>query len=320
MKAGAAGHDQSTIHRVEDGELICNDHERSGNTMLINLDTAMTMGKNIPLETLLPLARRLGYDTIQFPLWEITTFERAKQATREVVDSGLQWGLMPMDIDIMRECPEEIYRADLEALKRQMDLAQSAGVRRYYNHVWPGSNELPWDEKFSWCVERFSPVHEMARERGIRSGLEFLGPKSLSDSFRYPFIRTIRDILRLADAISEEVGVLVDTFHWYTSGSALEDLNLIGSGNRIVGVHLNDGQQGRSREQQQDLERELPLATGIIDSVSVIRTLKELGYEGPVTVEPFEPAASRLQSLPLEDALRKVEECARRVLTLAGVR
>ena len=40
-------------------------------------------------------------------------------------------------------------------------------------------------------------------------------------------------------------------------------------------------------EDQEDLERELPLVTGVIDSVSVIRTMKELGYKGPVTVEPL---------------------------------
>jgi sugar phosphate isomerase/epimerase len=160
----------------------------------------------------------------------------------------------------------------------------------------------------------------MAKKRSIKCGLEFLGPKHLSDSFRYPFIRKIRDVVSLADAISEDVGVLVDTFHWYTSGGSVEDLKLIGSGDRVVGVHLNDAQKGRSRDEQRDMERELPLATGIIDSVSVVKKLSELGYDGPVTVEPFEPAASRLKAMPLEKALRTVAESAQKVIALAGVR
>jgi sugar phosphate isomerase/epimerase len=288
--------------------------------MLINLDTSMSWNTKIPLKTLLPLAKDTGYDTVQFPLWEISTINQAREATREVIDRGLQWGLLPMDIDILRACPDEVHKKDLEMLKRQMDLAHAAGVRRYYNHVWPGSNELAWDDNFSWCIEWFTPVFHMARERGIMCGLEFLGPKHLSDSFRYPFIRNICDMLSLANAISHEVGVLVDTFHCYTSGSSTEDLKLIENGNRIVGVHINDGQRGRSRDEQQDLERELPLATGVIDSVSVIMTLRGLGYDGPVTVEPFEPAASRLKKMPLEDALRTVADSANKVLTLAGVR
>jgi sugar phosphate isomerase/epimerase len=288
--------------------------------MLINLDPVMTWGTKIPLKTLLPLAKITGYDTVQFPLWEITTIEQAKDFTREVLDRGLQWGLMPMEIDMLRPCPEEVYKGDLVTLKRHMDLAQAAGVRRYYNHVLPGSNDLEWEDNYSWTIERVTPVFNMAAEHGIKYGLEFLGPKSLADSFRYPFIRTVRDILALADAVSEDVGVLVDAFHWYTSGSPLEDLKLIASGDRIVGVHLNDGLKGRSRDEQQDLERELPGATGVIDSVSVVKTLSALGYGGPVTVEPFEPAASRLRALPLEDALRTVAESARNVLTLAGLK
>ena len=100
----------------------------------------------------------------------------------------------------------------------------------------------------------------------------------------------------------------------------MEDLKLIGSGDRVAGVHVNDAKKGRSRDEQQDMERELPLATGIIDSVSVVKTLSGLGYDGPVTVEPFEPAAGRLQSMPLDEALRTVAESAHEVLILAGVR
>ena len=127
--------------------------------MLINLDPGMSWKTRVPLKTLLPLARKLGYDSVQFSLWEITTIEQAKEAAREVTDRGLQWGLMPMDVDIMRACPEEVYRTDLEALRRQMDLAQAAGVRRYYNHVWPGSNELEWDENISASADAGTMSH-----------------------------------------------------------------------------------------------------------------------------------------------------------------
>ena len=235
-----------------------------------------------------------------------------------VVDAGLKWGLMPMDVDVLRECAEDVFEYDLETLHRQMDCAQAAGVTRYYNHVWNGSNSRAYDDNFTWCVDRFSKVLEVARAHGIMCGLEFLGPKPLQDSFRYPFIRKLKDILTLADAISLEVGVQFDTFHWYTSGSTLEDIRLLGSGERVVGVHLNDGQTGRCPDEQQDLERELPLATGVIDSVAAVRALYELGYDGPVTVEPFQPWATRLKAMPLEQALRTVADAARQVMDKAA--
>ena len=288
--------------------------------MQINLDTVQGGIGRIPLATLLPLARTCGFDTVTFPLWEIDTAEQAAAAAARVRDHGLQWSLMPMDIDIMRECPHHEYATDLEQLQRQMDLAHAAGVQRYYNHVWPGSNERQRDENFAWCVERFGTVFEVARARGIKAGLEFLGPKPLCDSFRYPFIRGLREMLILADAISPEVAVQFDTFHWYTSGTTLDEIRMLGSGDRVVGVHLNDGWQGRSRDQQQDLERELPLTTGVIDSVAPVRVLHELGYRGPVWVEPFEPAATRLRAMPLEQALHTLADSAAEVLRRAGVR
>lgn len=288
--------------------------------MQINLDTVQAGIGRIPLATLLPLAQRCGFDAVTFPIWEIHTDAQATDAAARVRDHGLQWSLLPMAIDIMRECSDDEYEDDLERLQRQMDLAQAAGVQRYYNHVWPGSNERQWDENFAWCVQRFGRVFEAARARGIKAGVEFLGPKPLCDSFRYPFMRGLREILTLADAISSEVAVQFDTYHWYTSGTSLDEIRLLGSGARVVGVHLNDGWQGRSRDEQQDLERELPLATGVIDSVAPVRALHELGYAGPVWVEPFEPAATRLQAMPLEQALQTIHDSAAEVLRRAGVR
>ena len=288
--------------------------------MLMNIDTVQAQLGRVPLATLVPLAAQCGFDAVTFPLWEIGSAAQARAAAALVSDHGLRWGQMPMDIDIMRECPDETCAADLETLRRQMDLAATAGVTRYYNHVWPGSNERPYDANFRWCVDRFGPVFEAARARGIKSGLEFLGPKTLQDSFSHPFIRTLEQILTLADAISPEVAVHFDTFHWWTSHTTLEKIGLLGSGDRVVGVHLNDGRAGRDRDHQMDLERELPLATGVIDSVAAVGALHELGYDGPAWIEPFEPAGSRLRAMPLENALQALADCLREVFTRAGVR
>ena len=287
--------------------------------MLKNLDTRMNGIGAFPLNTLLPLAEKHGFDSIAFPMWELKTVEQAKEATRKLADISLEWGMMHMDIDIMRECPDEVFDSDLERVKGQMDRAQAAGVTMYYNHVWPGSNERDWDANFEWCVNRITRVYQAAADHGLKIGLEFLGPKPLHDSFKYPFIRNLKDILSLADTVSSEVGVLLDTYHWYTSGTTLEELDLLGSGDRVVGMHLNDGWKGRSRDEQQDLERELPLKTGVIDSVAVIKKMKELGYKRTVTVEPFEPAATRLKAMPLDDALKTVADSMKKVFSLAGV-
>ena len=41
------------------------------------------------------------------------------------------------------------------------------------------------------------------------------------------------------------------------------------------------------KQQQQDGQRELPLATGVIDIKPFLEALVTIGYEGPARAEPF---------------------------------
>ena len=83
---------------------------------------------------------------------------------------------------------------------------------------------------------------------------------------------------------------------------------------KIVVVHINDAVSGRGRDEQFDLERELPCATGVIDSAAFVRCIKKLKYDGPVIVEPFNKELNRLQP---EEIAQRVIESARRMLALA---
>ncbi len=59
---------------------------------------------------------------------------------------------------------------------------------------------------------------QILADHGCRLGLEFVGPKTLRDSQRYPFIYTMAGMLALGDAIGTgNVGLLLDCYHLYTS-------------------------------------------------------------------------------------------------------
>lgn len=83
--------------------------------MQINLDTNQSGLGRVPLATLLPPAQQCGFDTVTFPLWEISTAAQARVGTAQVTDHGLQWSTMPMDLDMMRECSDAEVAADLAA-------------------------------------------------------------------------------------------------------------------------------------------------------------------------------------------------------------
>jgi sugar phosphate isomerase/epimerase len=121
-------------------------------------------------------------------------------------------------------------------------------------------------------------------------------------------------MVQLADALPSNVGIVLDSFHWYTSSGTVDEVRtLLSAGaTRIVCVHLNDARPGRSREEQRDGERDLPGATGVIDLRGLVAVLDEIGYDGPAIAEPFQPQRDRLGALPPDEAAAEVAATMRR--------
>ncbi len=105
-----------------------------------------------------------------------------------------------------------------------------------------------------------------------------------------------------AQTVGANVGLLVDVWHMFTSGSTNEDLANIPA-SKIALVHINDAPAGVPVNEQQDHIRCLPCETGVIDIAGFMNTLRKIGYQGPVEAEPFD---STLKDLPLDiDRLEK---------------
>ena len=75
-------------------------------------------------------------------------------------------------------------------------------------------------QNFAFHRDRLRPAAQILADKGISLGLEFLGPKTLRDGKPFEFIHTIEGMLELCDAIGTgNVGLLLDAWHWYTSGA-----------------------------------------------------------------------------------------------------
>ena len=99
------------------------------------------------------------------------------------------------------------------------------------------------------------------------------------------------------------VGLLLDAWHLYTSGGSVADLEQI-TAQDIVTVHVNDAPAGIPVDEQIDNVRCLPMETGVIDLQAFMRKLAELGYDGPVTTEPF---SRSLNALAVQDPVAAAE-------------
>jgi sugar phosphate isomerase/epimerase len=186
----------------------------------------------------------------------------------------------------------------LDALDEQAALAQQLGCTRVYTWLLPSSDELPFRENFAHHVARLQPIAAVLERHGCRLGLEFIGPRTMREGKHYGFIYSLEGMLGLAQAIGPNVGLLLDSWHWYTSLGTLADIRGLRADD-VVYVHINDAPDGVAVEAQIDQVRRLPGATGVIDLTGFLGALREIGYDGPVTPEPFE---QRLATLPPDEA------------------
>lgn len=196
---------------------------------------------------------------------------------------------------------EETFRNDLDRLTELVESAATVGLKRTATWIMPCHDTLNFDENFQLHTERLSEVAAVLDDFGISLGLEFVGPRTLRESKKFEFIHNFDQLLSLYDAIGRDnVGILLDIFHWETASQNNGDFARMPSEKFVVLVHVNDAVAGRSMDEQVDNERRLPGETGVLPIGKFMENLRELHYSGPVVVEPFSAA---LRQMPFEAAV-----------------
>lgn len=236
------------------------------------------------------------------------------QVLRLFQESGIRPSAFGLPVDWRG--PEEKWRAGLEKLPELSAAAASLGCRRTTTWILPGSDALTLEANRSFHVERLRPVAHVLAQNGIRFGLEFISPKTLRDSFAHPFLYRMGEMLDLAAELGGNCGLLLDCWHWYTSHGTVADLKRL-KPEQVVLVHVNDAPAGIDVDSQIDNSRALPAETGVIDIATFLRALDGIGYEGPVTPEPFK---KELNDLPSDDArVAAVRQAMDRMFQVAGI-
>jgi sugar phosphate isomerase/epimerase len=211
---------------------------------------------------------------------------------------------------------EEAFRSGLDELSRLAAAGAAVGATRVSQWIPPASDDLPFRENFRFHVERLRPVAEILAEHGCRLGLEHIGPRTLRAGKQYGFIYTQAGMLALSEAIGTgNVGLLLDAWHWYTGLGTVSDLRSL-TNDDVVYVHVNDAPAGVFIGDQLDNQRALPSETGEIDLVAFLKVLKEIGYDGPVTPEPF---SQRVRELPHEQAVAETHAGLAKAWEAAGI-
>ncbi len=272
---------------------------------------------NVPFAEALSLAAANGFAGLDLPITELGTLaeETSEQALKDQLDAaGVRAGAWSLPVNWRGD--ESAYQQGVDGLPRLGRLAGELGSRWCSTVVMPFSDELDFAANMELHLTRLRPIARVLDEHGCRLGLEFIGPVTLRAGHAHEFIHSMDEALDLGERIgTNNVGLLLDCFHWYTAHGTLDDLARLRA-EQVVYVHVNDAVSGRAVDEQLDLERKLPGASGLIDIAGFLRALDRMGFDGPVAVEPFDAEVS---ALPPAERARVAAESLRRVWSLAGL-
>lgn len=210
------------------------------------------------------------------------------------------WAIGGLPVDI--RATDDAFRAGMEKMPTNAKALQRAGVKRVTTYVLPMSNTLTYLANFKFHANRLRPAAQILNDHGIRVGIEYVAPKTLWASQRYPFVHTMAEMRDLIGEIGQpNVGLVIDSWHWYHAGDSAADIEALRPSD-IVSVDLNDAPKGVPKDQMPDGKRELPASTGVIPIAAFRGALEKVGFEGPVRVEPFNEAVRQMTPDQAADA------------------
>jgi sugar phosphate isomerase/epimerase len=268
--------------------------------MFKNLSPGAIGIRGLSLPESIDLAKASGFAGIDFNIREAAALadEHGLDHVRSLFQNA---GILPGQWGLPVAWNKDEWAADLEQLPKLAALGRELGCTRTATWCPSGSNDRAYDDNLQWHADRFRPIAKVLAEHGCRLGIEFLGPKTIRDRFQHAFIYTLEGMMTLSEAIGTgNVGLLLDAWHHYTAGGSLDDLDKIENAD-IITVHVNDAPEGIAIEEQIDNVRRLPMETGVIDLPGFMKKLIALGYDGPVTPEPFSARIKAIKD-PLEAA------------------
>ncbi len=118
----------------------------------------------------------------------------------------------------------------------------------------------------------------------------------------------------IAETGSSNIGFVLDSWHWWTAGESADDIRTL-TNQDIISCDINDAPRGLERDDQYDNQRELPVATEVIDMQAFLEALATIGYDGPIRPEPF---SRKLNDMDNEQASRVSGEAMRNAFALLG--
>ena len=275
-----------------------------------------TVGINVNTYELLDLAIKNKFESI-YPLIndlkKMSTMELSDYLDK-MVSNSISFDVSILPVDFSQT--DSVFNDGIKVLKDYCKVMRKIDSVGFCRWIMPTSNNLTYLKNFKIHKERLKECAKIIGDNDMKLGLEFVGPKTLMARDQFSFIRTINELRELISEIDERnVGYQLDTFHLYCANHSIEDLRFLNKDD-IIMCQLNDAVSGRTRDEQIDLERNLPGKTGLIDTAPFLNFLQEVGYDRTVSAEPFNKDLNKMNN---EEAAKITYDSIKNSFVNAGV-
>lgn len=254
-----------------------------------------------PVETTIKRLARLGYDGIEIS-YDSVELSPGAPGTKAVAgmleDNGIECvgsiSLMFAGRDLIHADPA-VRASSVDYLKRCVTMIKElrAGADRpgtmsiVPSEVGKVKEMASPEEEWAWAIEGLKEVNEHARGEGVRVAIEPL------NRFETNFVNRHDQALLLAGEVGDDVGVCLDVYHMNQEESDTPAA-FRAAGDRLFDVHVADNNR-------------MACGQGDLDWATIIGTLKDIGYDGSITVE-FVPSLDRTPANPYKNAMAAADE------------
>jgi D-psicose/D-tagatose/L-ribulose 3-epimerase len=239
-----------------------------------------------PIETTIRRLAKYGYESIEIS-GEPYTYD-TKDVKRILDENGIRcWGSITLMVEgrNMVAGDEETRAKSVQYVKDTVTMVKE--LDGYEVSIVPGevgkvmADSTP-DAEWQWAVAGMKEIHEHAQKEGIKLAVEPI------NRFETYFISRADQAKALADATSPDVGICLDTFHLNIEEADPYEA-IRNAGDRLVDLHVADNNR-------------LACGMGQWDWSRVVDILREIGYDGALTVE-FVAPIDRTPANPFPDAI-----------------
>jgi sugar phosphate isomerase/epimerase len=285
--------------------------------MFKNLDPS-ALGVSGHQSEIIELALTYGFAGVDLNMAEFATRVRLKGMAyaRRLIDSAsIRVGTFRLLLEW--DSDDESFQKELKKLPEYAQCAAELGCTRATAVLAPAGDIRPYHENFEFHRHRFHDICAVLKPAGIHLAVGFRAAEYHRRNRAFQFIHDLDALTLLLNMVAApNLGLLLDIWEIVACGGSVETIRKLPL-SQIVAVQVADMPASVPLSELDEKSRLLPgVENARIDAAALLTILREMGYNGPVTVKPSRGA---FQTRRRELIVKQTAEALDKVWRAAGL-